>query len=524
LENHVPVTFSPAEETVWVESGATVIEAARRAGMILVAPCGGRGVCGSCGVRVLAGTLEPPDAEELLGLSRARQGVRLACRARVRGPVTVRPLALDPQPRRLPVEKLAQHVPVVAGVDLGTTSVAAVLIDPKTGRELARASVPNAQQTHGADVLTRVSAAQDGAADELRRLADESILAALQAAAVSASVLVQGVERVVIAGNSVMTTLLAGVDTASLATHPFSAEYTGGQLPPGSLFAQHLASDAAIEVLPPIAGFVGGDALACTLSAGLVKSREPVLLVDFGTNAEIVLARGGVLVVASAAAGPAFEGVGISCGGPAAAGAASRVLIEDDGSVHMEAIGSSSARWFSGSGLVSAVAALRRCGHLDSSGLLVEKGPLQMRFSRSAEGVVQVRLGDEVSECLVLTQLDVRALQLAKGAVRTGIEAVLRAAGVEAAALVRVCVAGAFGSALEPADLVELGVLPQGVAEKTVRVGNAALDGAAAVALDAGLEEVARAAACGARHVELATDPTFASALMAATDFAPYEA
>ena len=219
-------------------------------------------------------------------------------------------------------------------------------------------------------------------------------------------------------------------------------------------------------MVPPIASFVGGDALAGTLSAGMIDAAHPILLVDFGTNAEIVLAGAGPLVVASAAAGPAFEGVGVSCGGPAAEGAVTRVRIAEDGSVALEALGSAEPQWFSGSGLVSAVAELRRHGHLDASGLLIAAGPLASRFSRGPGDVLEVRLGDDESSCLVLTQLDVRALQLAKAAIRVGIEAVLAEGGVAASELESVLVAGAFGSALEPADLIELGVLPLGVAEE----------------------------------------------------------
>jgi uncharacterized 2Fe-2S/4Fe-4S cluster protein (DUF4445 family) len=519
----VPVTFSPGDLTVWVSPGVTVVEAAREAGVLLAAPCGGRGVCGACGVRVLDGALEPPDEEELLGLMRAREGVRLACRARVQGPVTVRPLVLGRELSPPRGGAAAQLVPLVAGVDLGTTSVAAALVDPRTGRELARASVCNQQQAYGADVLSRISAAQDGAAYELQRLAVGSVEAALDAAATSAGVLTQGIERVAVAGNSAMTALLAGTDTTPLATYPFEAPYQGGLLSPGPALAGKLAPNATIEVLPPVAGFVGGDALAGALSAGLVGSVLPVLLVDFGTNAEIVLAREGSLVVASAAAGPAFEGVGISCGGSAADGAVTAVRIGDDGSVVLEVMGSSPAQWMSGSGLVSAIAALRRSGHLTSSGLLTEGGPLEARFSRNSDGVLQVRLGDDGSEELVLTQLDVRTLQLAKAAVRVGIETVLRVAAVPAESLEHVYVAGAFGLALDPDDLVELGVLPKDVAEKTVRAGNASLDGAAAIALDPELEGLVRTLAQNARHVELAQKVWFASALMTATEFAPYQ-
>ena len=518
MDGRVPITFQPAEITVWVRSGTTVLEAARHAGIVLPAPCGGRGVCGACGVRVLSGELAAPSDEERSGLRRAGEGVRLACRAQIESPVTIRPFVAVGRETAV-VARMRECPPTVAGVDLGTTSVAAVLIDPATGIELSRASVPNAQQSYGADVLTRVSAALDGDAAELRRLAEESVLAALGAADGASGCSVSSVERVVIAGNSVMAALLCGAGVASLATHPFTPPAYERNLPLDSAVRSALSAGTEIAVLPPIAGFVGGDALAATLSAGLIEAAEPLMLVDFGTNAEIVLAAKNHLVVGSAAAGPAFEGVGISCGGPAAQGAATRIEITANGDVDVHAIGDAEPLWFSGSGVVSAVAELLRHGHIDRSGLLVPDGPLKRRFATRDDGVVTVRLGEGTSACLVLTQLDVRALQLAKAAVRAGIAAVLDAGKVRAKKLERFLVAGAFGTALEVQDLIDLGIIPERVAERTRRVGNAALDGAAAIALNPSILRLAESAAKGATHVDLALDPGFTAAMLKAMAF-----
>lgn len=455
-------------------------------------------------------------------MQRGRTDVRLACRARIAGAVSIRPIIYNALPDSTPALAGRDGSGLVAGVDLGTTSIAAAIIDPSNGLELGRSSVPNPQATFGADVLARLSAALEGRAGELRELAVQGILNALRSATDAAGVSLDRVERLAIAGNTAMAALLVGADVATLAVHPFTPPEMGRALPAESELRYCLAGDADAVVVPAIASFVGGDALAATLSAGMIEAAEPMLLVDFGTNAEIVLAGAGALVVASAAAGPAFEGVGVSCGGPAVDGAVTRVRIAQDGSVMLDSIGSGAPQWFSGSGLVSAVAELRRHGHLDASGLLCADGPLSARFARSEGGVLAVGLGEDESGCLVLTQLDVRALQLAKAAVRVGIEAVLSEGGVAAADLGSVLVAGAFGSALEPADLIGLGILPVGVAEKTHRVGNASLEGAAVIALDPGIIELALTTASAAVHVDLALDPGFARALVAATEFVTY--
>ena len=518
MTGRVPVTFVPAGSTVWVERGTTVLEASRRAGLMIPAPCGGRGVCGSCGVRVISGHLSEPDQQERAGLGKAPDGVRLACRARVDGPCEIRPLLA--QPTAPPSDALGADMPLVAGIDLGTTSVAALLVDAATGREVARAAVPNRQQSFGADVLTRLSAALAGSSGQLREAAEESIVSAITAAAARGQVSAAGIDRLVVAGNSAMIALLVGADVTPLATSPFMVPYGGGALPTGSSVRAAIGGIATAVVLPPVSGFVGGDAIAAVLAAGLSEADVPMLLVDFGTNAEIVLAGCGPLVVASAAAGPAFEGAGMSCGGPAAEGAVTNVEIGADASVQLTALGDGQPRWFSGSGIVSAVAQLRRFEHVGADGLLSAQGPLSDRFT-VIDGVVAVSLGSP-EHCLTISQLDVRTLQLAKAAVRAGITLVLESVGVRASDLAAVFVAGAFGAALRAADLVELGVVPSDTADVLQPVGNAALEGAAIVALDPTLLALAQSLASHARHLDLAGDPGFLEALMAATELAPF--
>ncbi|HEY5472392.1 MAG TPA: ASKHA domain-containing protein, partial [Candidatus Limnocylindrales bacterium] len=388
---------------------------------------------------------------------------------------------------------------------------------------LARASVANQQSSFGADVLSRVSASLNGESEALRTLAENSILDALRAAGQAGNADVSRVERLVVAGNSTMAALLMGADVTSLASHPFTPPVGGEPLAADSALRAAVAPGAEAALVPPMAAFVGGDALAATVASGLVDVDAPALLVDLGTNAELVLARPDGLLVASTAAGPAFEGVGVSCGGPAVAGAVDRVEISGV-DVRLHAIGDAEPRWFSGAGLVSAITALISAGHIAPDGAMVAQGPLAPRFARDEAGVLGVGLSAEGAPRIVLTQLDVRALQLAKAAVRAGIEALLRHAGLSATDLGEVLVAGAFGAALEPADLVAIGVLPSNAASRIRRVGNAALEGAAAMALDSGLTKIAAQTAAQAVHVDLAADPAFNTGYIVATEFRPYEA
>lgn len=508
----VAVTFMPSGVTAWVQPGTSVLDAARCAGVTLVAPCGGRGICCSCGVRVVDGALQPPDEIEEQALVRAPAGVRLACRARVSGPVSVRPLvhATVESSHSTPSEG-----ELVVGVDLGTTNVAALAVEARGGREVARSTIPNAQAAWGSDVLSRVAASIEGASGELRDAAVDSVVSAVVAAGDDPA----RVSRIVVSGNTVMAGLLSGVDLDAIAVAPYPAPVIPRQI----RLAETPLAHADVIVVPPVASFVGGDVLAGAVHTGLLYADRPAMLVDIGTNAEVLLASGGRLWAASAPAGPAFEGGGIECGGPAVRGAVVSVEIADDGSIELSTLEDAPPRWFSGAGLLSALGELRRLGHLRPDGLLESEGALEPHFHVSSDGVQRVRLGGE-SGCLTLSQLDIRSLQLAKAAVRVGVEMVLAEAGLAGGELADIHVAGAFGGAVSAASLVNLGVVPASVSDAVRHAGNASLAGAAAMALDPGTLDDAVGRAAGVRHVELATNPAFASALMRAVTLEPYDA
>ncbi len=540
----VPVRFEPGGLTIWVERGTPLVEAARKAGSSVDTPCAGRGVCGGCGVRVLEGALAPPDEMELVGLRRAPAGVRLACRAIVVDPVCVRPVVAYPtrSVRDSGARPSPRGVPkaLVAAVDLGTSSVAAVILERESRIEVGRGSAPNHQSAWGADVVSRIAAAVAGEADALREAAERSVLDALVAACADEGLCVASIERLVVAGNSAMSGLLLGADVSGLAAHPFTEPYAGSAaLREHSSIVAELPKDAETVVLPPLAGFVGGDVLAGLVAEDLLEAEG--MLIDLGTNAEVVLAVEEGLVVTSAAAGPAFEAVGLSSGGPAVPGAIERVELGSDGRLEFSVIGETEPRWMCGSGLVSAVALLRRLGHIDADGLLWNDGPLLEHFFER-DGVRTVRLpgivrrgtgatssessGAEVAndssrDSIVITQLDVRAFQLAKAAVHSAIDAVARAVSGSDGEK-DVIIAGAFGSALEVGDLVDLGVLPQEFAARARVGGNTSLLGAAMIAVDATLERQLGGVGARLRHVQLALEEDFSGRYLAALRLEPW--
>ncbi|MDZ4170366.1 MAG: ASKHA domain-containing protein [Coriobacteriia bacterium] len=469
-----PVSFLPSRATAWVEEGTSVLAASRAAGLTFDAPCGGRGVCGTCGVRVIEGELGEPDEQERAGLKRAPSGVRLACRSQVVGPVVVRPLVA---PAAMSAEiSGGGRAALVAGVDLGTTNVSVVVVDRATGRQIGMATVPNRQRSFGADVITRITAALGGDAAALSVAASESVASALEVASGGQA---ENVQRVVIAANTAMAALLVQADVSVLSVAPYAAPVIPSSMEASKI--RGLDSEAEVMLVPPLGSFVGGDVLAGLEFLAAAGADSPVLLVDVGTNAEVALLVGDNLTVASAAAGPAFEGVAGLCG----------------------------------SEVVAALADLRRADILDEDGLIRPDG---VGVSLDENGVRVVSVGPE--EDALLTQLDIRELQLAKAAVFVAVQGVLSAAALSAQSLSRVWVAGAFGGALRPADLVAIGMMPVEVGQVLSAPGNASLGGATKLALSGDLGAV-RGYLQQAHHVGLASDPRFAERLLDAVRLAP---
>lgn len=519
MSSRVPVTFSPAGVTVWVESGSTIIDAARAAGVMIAAPCGGRGVCGKCAVKVVEGTVLPPDDGELRGLAIAPPGIRLACRARVDSPVTIRPV-VGAAVRAASDAGMVDDDRFVAAVDLGTTTVGSVIIGSVTGRELGRAWTVNKGITFGSDVITRISAAQAGSAIALRDAASLSILEALEAACGSAGACLNRIERLVIAGNPAMIALLTGAELSGLSQAPFSVpERIGGEVSVPDL-ASRIAEGGVIVAAPPLAPMVGGDITAGLLATGMLDTGEDGVFVDIGTNAEIAVRRSGRLWVSSAAAGPAFEGYSISSGGSAGPGALLGVRVENQ-RLATRVEGGGPATHLSGSGLVSLVAELRRLGHLTADGLMEQAGPLEPLFDRDEAGVLRMSL-TTAGEPPFLTQLDVRAFQTAKAAVAAGLLMVSRAAGLKRSRPGRVVITGSFGGALPATDLLELGVIPGEFADTLETFTDAALMGAGTIAFHVSAAGEVERVAAGARHVQLAEEPGFSREFIAATALEPF--
>ena len=367
-----------------------------------------------------------------------------------------------------------------AAVDIGTTTLAAALYDMESGACLARSGMLNPQTSVAADVMGRIGAAMEEGPDRMRGQVTGAIEALKAQACRSAGIDPAEVKSAVITGNTTMLYLLTGRDPSSLSRAPFAAD---------CLFGETVSVAGLAAYLPPcMHAFVGADITCALLASSLCEGDALSLLCDVGTNGETALWNGKDLLVTSTAAGPAFEGAGISCGCGSVRGAIDRVWT-DGGALRVHTIGEDKAVGVCGSGLIDAVAAGLALEAIDETGAMDDPLPL-------ADGVE-------------LQPEDIRQVQLAKAAIAAGIDTLLERARVRAGDVRRFCIAGGFGSHMDPASATAIGLFPPALAQGCEVLGNASLTGAAMLLADTRLRERAEGIARMARHVDLGGNPAF---------------
>jgi uncharacterized 2Fe-2S/4Fe-4S cluster protein (DUF4445 family) len=411
--------------------------------------------------------------------------------------------------------------------DLGTTTVVATLLDLSTGTPLAVASMLNKQQPFGADVITRISAIMMDPAklDLLAGLARESLAELTVEVCDQAGVDPAEVCEVALAGNATMTHIALGIDPEPLGVAPF---IMAARQFPDVLAAADLDLPvhprARAFAFPAFGAYVGGDITAGLLASGMNRDARTRLFVDIGTNCEIVLGSRDWLLATAAPAGPAFEGAAIRCGMRAADGAIEVVSMTPDG-VDLRVIGDTAPAGLCGSGLVDAVASLIGVGLLDRSGRFVAEQEaaalvpaLAGRLTTlGAERVFVLHwLGEpgDVARSIYLSQRDVRELQFAKAAIATGWSILLEEAGLAAADIKQVLLAGSFGSYLAPANAIRLGLVPRLPAARVVSAGNVAGEGAKMALLSVRERAGALALQEEVRYVELSDRADFNDAFV----------
>ncbi len=409
-------------------------------------------------------------------------------------------------------------------VDVGTTTVVATLMDLTTGAAAAVASNLNQQAPFGADVISRIARTrmEETAAAELQRSVIETINGLLDEVYAQAGVGPERVYEMVVAGNATMLHLLLGVDAHPISVAPFVPAFRE----PLDLAAAELGirihPEGRIQLLPSIGAYVGADIVAGIQATGLTRDPELRLFVDVGTNGEIVLGNADRVLATASPAGPAFEGGHVRAGMRAAEGAIEGVSLTE-GEVRLQVIGDAEPRGICGSGLIDAVAQLRLVGLLDASGRLV--APEQVPDHPLADRIVEIEgmRAFLLAPGVPLTQRDIRELQSAKGAIATGINAVMELMGVTAADLHQVLLAGSFGTYINPASARVIGLVPPVPVERIVAVGNAAGEGAKMALVSFREREMAFDLLRRVEYVELSGQEGFNEAFLTAVRFPELE-
>ncbi len=467
------VIFMPHGKKVSVPEGTTLLQAQITAGLHPDAPCGGKGLCGKC--RVLA-----EGAEVLACQSVVNRDMTVSLTERSSGKILAGSILTDTKADGTDSYALA--------FDIGTTTVVAYLLDGRTGSQLAQSSAMNPQQQYGADVISRIQEVLEHGGSAMSGCIRETMVMLCREVCQQVGITPEEITASAIVGNTAMHHLLLNIDPKPLVTPPYM---------PGVSKAMELPG--GVRVLPNIAGFVGGDTVGCLVCTRFDRQEALTLLIDIGTNGEMVLGNKNRRIACSTAAGPAFEGAKISCGMRGAEGAVDHVWLEN-GEICFHVIGDSRPLGLCGSGV------------LDLTAVLLELGTIQESGRMPCEAFT-------LCENVVLTQKDVREVQLAKAAIRAGIELLAETMGVRVRDIQKVFLAGAFGSYMNPRSACRIGMIPPVLAGRIEAIGNAAGEGAKLCALSREEFAYSQQLSDTTEFLELASLPQFQDRYVDALEF-----
>lgn len=544
------------------EAGKRLTDALEEAGVYLPAPCGGVGKCGKCKIAVAAGELPVTDTDRrFLSAEELAKGHRLACAARVEGDLVIRlpesgeehfdVLAgigadgLDADRRGVAersdvlagagadgpntdrkcaaerfdalagagtdgldadrkcvaerFDALAERASACIAIDIGTTTLAAALIDRSSGELTAAVTGVNHQRAFGADVVSRIAAASGGAGGKLQQSIRGDLNALIERLLSEGGCLPKQIGRVAISANTTMGHLLMGYPCEGLGAYPFTPWNIGTVTEKAqAVLGGETVLDCPVTLLPGISAYVGGDIAAGLLTCSFYERKRPALFLDLGTNGEMAVGNRDRILAASTAAGPAFEGGNISCGTGSIPGAICSVEIKD-GKAHIATIGDVPAIGLCGTGVIETTRELLAGGLMDESGLLDEA------YEKTGFPLALTPEGRTIA----FTQRDVREIQLAKSAVRAGVETLLLRYGISCDEVDMVYVAGGFGFHLDMEKAVDIGLLPGELRGRVQAAGNTSLRGAANYLTRTAAPEQLAGLIGVCSEVELAMDPDF---------------
>ena len=560
----INIVVTPLNINIALNDGETLHDGLERAGIHIETPCGGTGVCGGCKVWAKEPDKIPPTPHSDISDEEEENGLRLACMAipsfdttielldnyvydkemrhqgqivsgseekgeiLVSSAIRIEAISSDKTDENTlhlfhdrtdrPVDLshwLPSYTPKGVAIDIGTTTMVLSLVDLKSGKVIASESCLNPQVIHGHDVLSRIQYASEAKGlIELASLVQNKLNELINATCKTTQSHPNEIIDATVGANTTMLQLAAAIDPTPLGHLPFKVDINGGTNYPISQFGLITNPMAQIYVPPVMHAFVGSD-----ISAGLLlcpeffDNEKSVLYLDMGTNGEICINVKGKRLTTSTAAGPAFEGMGLSSGMRATHGAVEKVIVKND-QLLFQVIGDKKIKGVCGSGIVDLIAALLTTGYLDPSGRLTPKDEADCPV---------VHLNDQPAfrygKKTHLTQKDIRQIQLAKGAVRTGIDLILEAVNTPCEALDKIYIAGGFGYHLNPVNMVRIGLLPDHAAEKVIFCGNASIDGSVRLLRNARERIFLEKAIHEMEHIQLADSPIFMESFVTNLNF-----
>lgn len=577
------VTFFESQYSVDIPYGDFLINAIHAAGFLMDSPCGGHGKCKKCSVTVLDGShaetklscqfrvtsditvklpvnsgknkildstalsasflspilkilpavIQKPSVENILSDSRL---IKNALGNQLEIPLTVAATLHDTLTRRnytgnfvICQNRLLEILPEEApcytlAFDIGTTTIVSYLLNAHTGEEVSVSSMLNPQISYGADVISRSEYAVSHNDGKLTALVRSAVWALTKENAAKAGISPEEIYFAVIVGNTCMQHLFLGISPASLLCAPYTATIDELQLLPASSAGLAIHPAAEIAVLPSIAGFIGGDTIGVLLSLPENTFDRLTLVLDIGTNGEMVLGKGSSLFVCSTAAGPALEGAKISCGMRGATGAIDYVSIQNN-RLLFSTIDNAPPRGICGSGLLDLICCLLELGILSSNGRFnkPENWPPEtaanFKHRMVKRGGISAFLLEDDENSVYLTQKDIREVQLAKSAISSGLQLLCRHLNVKPEEIESVLLAGAFGSYMSPKSACRIGLLPACLEDKITSIQNAAGAGAKLVALSKDMLVKSTHIAETVQFVELAASKDFQNTFIRNLDF-----
>jgi len=541
------IRIAPDEKFFQAGKGQLLLEALTGAGILLRSDCGGNGLCGKCLIRIsepLPESVSPPgDAEtRVLGEKDIKAGFRLACRVTV-----LNDLLIEIPGRSLFCSEVSQKGPMIlpepipfralaAGtadryglaVDLGTATIAVYICDLISGNVAGSVSVRNPQAMFGDDVMRRISAVgvNPGNLTRLQKMAVKAVEWSVTALCRSTHIDPGHIRTAVVAGNSTMIHLFAGENPSSLGVFPYTPLFVEDKTFKAGSIGFEFNPSADIFTLPLISGFLGSDIIAAAIATDLSEASPGTMLIDIGTNGEVMLIGKTGLIATSCATGPALEGATIRHGMRAVSGAIDAVKIDrKNGGIICTVIQKdknaiSLPSGICGSGVVSTVAELYRAGLVSRDGRLNRNsGSSLIRYDET--GLLEFELvpaeKSETRKAITLTQNDIRAVQLAKSALLTGMEMLSARAGLTVPK--RLLVAGAFGNFIDKKDAKTIGMFPDLPEENITGVGNAAGAGAVLALFNPALRGKARELAQTTTVLDLASLPEFQRIFLGSLSF-----